>query len=106
MSNDMKIEEDAPPPHRRDFLGLAIIAAALVGGAAAAAEPAACEVEDDSGRLAMRATLEYVSPSATLGKACAGCTFFTKTVETCGQCKLINGPVSAAAVCGSWAPKK
>ena len=93
-------------PRRRDFLGLAIVATALAGGGASRAETAACEAEDaDSGRASMRVSLEYVSPSKTSGKACGGCAFFTASLPNCGQCQLLNGPVSAAAVCGSWAPK-
>jgi hypothetical protein len=53
----------------------------------------------------MRDSLEYVSPSKTPGKACGGCAFFAATVSNCGHCQLLNAPVSAAAVCGSWAAK-
>jgi hypothetical protein len=92
---------------RRDILGLAVFAATLAGAAASRADPAACEAEDtDDGRAAMRLTLEYVSPSKIPGKACAGCQFYTAAVPNCGKCQLINGPVSADAVCSSWAPKK
>lgn len=96
-------------PRRRDFLGLAIVATACAGAAAAQTTAGGtCEAGDTNpGRASMRKALEYVSPSKTPGKACAGCAFYAATVPNCGKCQLLNnGPVSGAAVCGSWAPKK
>lgn len=93
-------------PRRRDFLGLAIVATAFAGAAAAQTPGGTCEVGDTPARASMRKALEYASPSKTPGKTCAGCAFFNKTAPTCGSCQLLTGPVSATAVCGSWAPKK
>jgi hypothetical protein len=54
-----------------------------------------------------RRSLGYVEPSADPKKSCSGCAFFTAGAQTgCGTCQLLSGgPVSAGAVCTSFAAK-
>lgn len=93
------------PLNRRRLVALALAApmAALATGARAEQ----CVSEDDlsASELSMRKALRYEEPSTDPAKLCGGCAFYTSESSSCGQCKLLNGPASAAARCGSWAAK-
>lgn len=94
--------------HRRRFLAFAAAAplAALTIGRARAQtatcyDPAALPLSQKN----RRRSLGYVEVSADPAKRCAGCVFFTAGADGCGTCGLLNGPVSAGAVCASFAPR-
>jgi hypothetical protein len=94
---------------RRRFLSFAAIggAAVIAGSGARAEETPACY---DPAALPLsqknrRRSLGYVEPSADPQKHCGLCAFFTAGDPGCGKCQLLNGPVSAQAVCSSFAPR-
>ncbi len=96
---------------RRSLLGLAAVAplAALASAGARAAEGAACY---DPALLSLsqrnrRRSLGYVDVSATAGKSCAGCAFFSAAAAAgCGTCQLLSGgPVNAGGLCNSFGAK-
>ncbi len=93
---------------RRSLLGMAAVAA-LAGSGARAAAGAACY---DPATLPLsqrnrRRSLGYVELSATAGKSCSACAFFTAGSQSgCGTCQLLSGgPVNAGALCGSFGAK-
>ena len=96
-------------PHRRNVLAFGLAAPlagmALVRASGAAAQ--ACVKGDDltASQVSLRAALKYEDPSTEPAKVCAGCAFFTADADACGQCKLLNGPVSAKGRCSSWAAR-
>lgn len=56
------------------------------------------------GEEQMRQSLEYLELSTVAGQDCAGCQFFSEAdARGCGHCELLNGPVSSAGYCTSWA---
>jgi hypothetical protein len=61
-------------------------------------------VQPDSESL--RASLNYVSPSADAAAACAHCAFFTADPAggACGECKILGGPVESTGHCDSFSP--
>ena len=93
---------------RRNFLalaGTAPLAALAFGSAAHAAvcyDPNTLPLSQKSRRRA----LGYVDASADPVKKCGACAFFTAAEPGCGKCALFSGgPVNAAGVCRSFAPK-
>lgn len=53
-----------------------------------------------------RRSLGYVSPAPQPQRRCGLCNFFASGAAGCGTCQLLSGgPVEAAAVCNSFAPK-
>lgn len=93
---------------RRGFLALAgsvPVAALAFGGIA---QGATCY---DPNTLSLtqknrRRSLGYVEPSTDPSKKCGACAFFTATTAGCGTCALLSaGPVSAGAVCRSFAAR-
>ncbi|MET0251193.1 MAG: high-potential iron-sulfur protein [Novosphingobium sp.] len=95
-------------PGRRRFLVLAgsapLAALAFAGAAEAAAcyDPATLPLSQQSRRRA----LGYVDLSPDKVKHCGACAFFTAKNPGCGTCTLLSGgPVNAAGVCRSFAPK-
>jgi hypothetical protein len=93
---------------RRDFLflaGTAPLAALTVGGVA---EAAVCYDPDTllPGQKSRRRALGYVDQSPNPPRRCGACVFFTATQPGCGKCALFSGgPVAAAGVCRSFAPR-
>lgn len=96
---------------RRSLLGIAAVSplAALASAGAFAADAAVCY---DPARLPLsqrnrRRSLGYVDVSATAGKNCAGCAFFTAASQPgCGTCQLLSGgPVNASGLCTSFGAK-
>lgn len=78
----------------------------LVG--AARAQPAACfdPAALPLSQKSRRRSLNYVDPSPDPARKCGGCSFFTATEGQCGTCQMLTGgPVTASAVCTSFAPK-
>ncbi len=59
----------------------------------------------DGGAKSMRSSLNYVDTSPDPAKACSACAFFQTSVEGCGTCQLLNGPVNSKGHCDSWGPK-
>ena len=59
-----------------------------------------------AGEAQMRKTLEYVDLSANASTQCSNCEFY-RTAETagCGECEIVDGSVSAAGFCTSWAAR-
>jgi hypothetical protein len=52
----------------------------------------------------MRKTREYVDLSEIADQNCANCRFFSADANTaCGHCEILDGPVSGAGHCSSWA---
>ncbi len=93
------------PLNRRRVVALAL--AAPLAALAAGARAEQCVSEDDlsASELSMRKSLRYEAPSTDAAKLCGGCAFYASESPGCGKCTLLNGPVSAAARCSSWAPK-
>lgn len=59
-----------------------------------------------AGETQMRKTLEYVDLSAKPATRCANCQFLRKPERAgCGDCEILDGPVSAAGFCTSWAAR-
>ena len=94
--------------HRRDMIrkstkllsAVAVLPWAL-GHRAQAAD--AC-VEPDSESL--RDDLLYTDPAPDSNENCGGCGYFTAEENSpCGQCVIMNGPVSKSAHCEAWVPK-
>ena len=69
---------------------------------AARAAGACVQPESES----LRASLNYVSPSADAAAACAHCAFFTADAAggACGECKILGGPVDSTGHCDSFSP--
>jgi hypothetical protein len=61
-------------------------------------------VQPDSESL--RASLNYLNPSADAAAACAHCAFFTAAPAggACGECKILGGPVDSTGHCDSFSP--
>jgi len=56
------------------------------------------------GEEQMRKTREYVDVSDVVGQNCANCRFFSADADSaCGHCEILDGPVSGAGHCSSWA---
>lgn len=96
---------------RRQFLALAGLAplALMAARQARASDVGACY---DPAALSLsqkrqRRAIGYVEPGTEAGKTCGACAFFTAaTAAGCGTCALLSGgPVTALAVCASFAPK-
>lgn len=94
---------------RRRFLtlaGMAPLACVALGSTQALAN--AC-VDPDSLPLSQknrRRAIGYVDPSTDAKKKCSLCSFFTAGQAGCGTCMMLSGgPVSADAVCNSFALK-
>lgn len=98
-------------PSRRRFLALAGLAPAalLAARSAAAADAAACfdPATLPYNQKSRRRAVGYVDASTDPARRCGTCTFFTAAAAAgCGTCELLGaGPVSAGAVCGSFAAK-
>lgn len=94
---------------RRNFLALASLAPAalLVAGSANAAGQACYDPNTlPLSQKTRRRGLGYVEPSPDSTKHCGGCAFFTAAEPSCGSCQMLSGgPVSALAVCNSFAPR-
>ncbi len=94
---------------RRQFLAIAGLApVALLAASTARADTALCY--DPSAALLAdknrRRSLGYIDVSGDEKRRCGHCAFFTASQGTCGTCQLMTGaPVSAGAVCKSFAPK-
>jgi uncharacterized paraquat-inducible protein A len=90
--------------NRRGFLvrGVQLSAAALVAKTAAGACVDPDELSDSVS--AMRESLEYTDAAADAMRSCSGCSFFksAKPGESCGNCEVLGGPVSAKGHCVSW----
>ncbi len=94
---------------RRNFLAAAaaIVPLGLAAGVQAqptpvCANPATLPLSQKS----KRRSLGYAEPSNQPGKTCGGCAFFAAAAAAgCGTCSLLAGPVAAAGVCTSFAPK-
>jgi len=96
--------------NRRQFLaGMAVLAGGM-SAAASGQQPAAACFDPASlplNQKNQRRALGYVEPSPDAGKHCGLCAFFTAGKPDCGTCTiLMGGPVSAMAVCTSFAAKK
>ena len=53
---------------------------------------------------ALRASVNYVNPSADPAVACTHCAFFTADSAggACGSCQILSGPVDATGHCDSF----
>lgn len=94
---------------RRNFLGaLAALPALLAASGAAAASDAVC-YDADALPLNLknrRKALGFVEQSPDAKRRCGLCAFFQAKDGDCGSCQLLSGgPVKAAGVCNSFAPK-
>lgn len=93
---------------RRNFIALAGIAPLAVITARAAHAASVCN-DPASLSLAqknMRRGLGYVEVAPDPKKRCGVCAFFTARQGSCGSCQMMSGgPVDAASVCNSFAPK-
>lgn len=96
---------------RRTLLAFAGIAPfALFAGRSAASEAATCY---DPAKLPLsqksrRRSLAYMETAPDAARRCGTCIFFTAGAagSDCGTCQLLTGgPVTAGAVCNSFAPK-
>lgn len=97
---------------RRRFLavaGLSPLAIFITARAGAQTPPATCfdPAALPLSQKSRRRAIGYADPSAIAGRNCGGCAFFTAAAPTgCGTCQLLSGgPVSARAVCNSFAPR-
>jgi hypothetical protein len=94
---------------RRSALVLAGWTALALPGLARASDPA--PVCGDPAKLTLgqrsqRRSLGYAEASADPKKRCGTCAFFTAAAGGCGACQLMSGgPVAAAGLCRSFAPK-
>ncbi len=94
---------------RRHFLVLAGLSPlAMLSARSASAQAAAC-YDPEALPLSQknrRRSIGYTDPSTDPKKHCGACTFFTAGEGGCGTCAILTGgPVSAPAVCNSFAPK-
>lgn len=56
------------------------------------------------GEEQMRKTRAYTDTSTVANQECANCQFFhADAQEACGHCEILDGPVSRAGHCVSWA---
>ncbi len=97
-------------PSRRAFLAAASLVpfAGLAAASALAAEAAACYVPATLplSQKSRRRALGYVEVSSDPQQQCGACAFYTAKAGDCGSCQLLgDGPVTAAAVCTSFAKK-
>jgi hypothetical protein len=98
---------------RRDLLrrGAAFGALAIVGASACSkSKPAALSCTDTSALspadLTVRNSLAYVDISTEPGKSCAGCLqFIPASLDVCGACKVVKGPINPTGYCKSFSPK-
>ncbi len=82
--------------------GVVLVAACRRGGAAMCVD----ERTLSSGQRSLRKSLKYLPQSPAPDKRCAGCVFFSAgTGPSCGDCKILGGPVAADGFCESWAPR-
>lgn len=103
--------ESTPRIARRQLVAaMALVPVALaLGQGASATAPAVC-YDPASLSLAQkrqRRSIGYVEPSSDPAKRCGGCAFFKPAAAAgCGTCDLLSaGPVQAAALCNSYAPR-
>jgi len=69
---------------------------------------AACVDPDElmDGQISLGASLHYTDRSTDLDKTCSKCAYFqARESPACGQCKILNRPVSASGHCTSWSGK-
>ena len=93
--------------NRRQFLAMTLAAPVVLATATRALAAEAC-FDPEALPLAqqgMRRSLQYADPSTDAAKRCELCAFFTGTKGGCGSCQILSGPVSATAVCASYAPR-
>ncbi len=57
------------------------------------------------GERELRAELAYVNVSEDEARTCEGCQFYYLGGENCGECQLLDGPVTRGGYCTSWAVK-
>lgn len=55
------------------------------------------------GERELRDELEYVNVSPSDEERCDGCQFYYLGGEHCGECRLLDGPVTSGGYCTSWA---
>jgi hypothetical protein len=98
------------PSSRRKVLALAALAplALLARAPSAAAQGQTCYDPDalPLSQRSRRRSLGYVEQSSDPARHCGACNFFTAANPDCGACAMLGGgPVTAGAVCSSFAPK-
>jgi hypothetical protein len=99
---------------RRDLLQKSAVFGALaVFGAAAACSkeaPKPLSCTDTSALspadMTIRTSLQYIDNSNQPGKQCSGCQqFIPTTPTTCGNCKVLKGPINPGGYCKSFVAK-
>jgi hypothetical protein len=61
-----------------------------------------------SAEISLRASLQYRESSSDAASSCGGCSYYqaASTESACGNCQIVNGPVSRQGHCTSWTAKK
>ena len=95
---------------RRKFLAMAAASPlVLLAGSDALAQAAPACFDPESlpfSQKSRRRSVGYTEPSTDPAKHCGLCAFFTASRIGCGTCTILGaGPVSATAVCSSFAAK-
>jgi hypothetical protein len=101
-------------PSRRSLIGLAgvtVIGAALAGCGQKQAGLRCSDPDkltDDE--INMRNSFQYVEQASNAAQACGGCAFFdagpNSGAPSCGECRLLKGPVNPKGHCTSWSARK
>ncbi len=97
---------------RRDVLrGAAGLAVALGGVTACKRDPPPFSCREGAGlspdEAALREALAYAEPALDSTRTCAACQQFMKAGAegSCGQCKVMKGPIHPSGSCKVFSPK-
>ena len=110
MTTDSNVSESELPLTRRRLLVVApITLAALALGACAKKEPDACTstLGLTNEEIKTRNSLAYADRSPDPKKHCIDCVQYVAppSIDQCGSCKVLKGPVHPRGSCNVFAPK-